>query len=638
LGHCYRGGTVMHNFRSLFARAGIASFCLLAGLLPADAAGRVALVVGNSNYKSVGRLANPANDASLMAKTLQHLGFTLVGGGAQLNLDREHFDRLAQRFGREARGADVALFYYAGHGVQIDGTNYLVPTDANPETAADADFQMVDATSMLRQMEASRARLKLMILDACRNNPFDGRGLRAMGGGLAQMQAPDGTIIAFSTQPGHKALDGSNGHSPYTAALARIVQKPGLDILQTFNAVGVAVATATKERQSPWFSSSPIKGDFYFVPAPVKKISKEKPGPTDEETVRFYAAVRSGTKEAFDTFLKAYKAGYYAPLARAERDKIVARLADEEARRKADDARARALSEDRARLAAEIKAAQDAIAKAIKEAAAAKAARDAAEKAAKYAAARGDAAAKAADDAIARAKQEAANAKAAQQAAEKRAHEVIAHQQALQKSYAPAVTKTASVVKGPVSGLKVATLTSGPGTVVEPSTSVLSQTDITQLLKFHLREVGCDPGDGGLWDTGAKHALAEFNKHAGTHLDVKAPTLATLEAVQAAHGRICPLVCGRGTRREGDECIAIICKPGSVLGVDGKCHQTAKAKAKARSGHSGHRSTGLVMGSPEHMRLRAACKGGSIDACHTLCANGGHRACKKAERLSGLRR
>jgi hypothetical protein len=174
-----------------------------------------------------------------------------------------------QNFGRQVQGADVALFYYAGHGVQVSGANYLVPVTANPTREADVDFQMVDVNLVLRQMQGSGTRLNMVILDACRNNPFGARGLGASDGGLAQMRAPDGTLISYATQPGNVALDGTDGHSPYTKALAGIIKQAGLDIFQTFNQVGLAVKRQTGGSQQPWVSSSPIDGNFYFVaPAP----------------------------------------------------------------------------------------------------------------------------------------------------------------------------------------------------------------------------------------------------------------------------------------------------------------------------------------------------------------------------------
>jgi hypothetical protein len=232
---------------------------------PAAAEKRIALVIGNSAYQSVPRLDNPKNDALLVADTLGKLGFSLVGGGAQVDLDKPRFDSVVQSFGKQLIGADVALFYYAGHGLQLRGTNYLVPITANPTRETDVDFQMVDVALVLRQMEGAGTKLNLVILDACRNNPFGGRGLRAADGGLAQLRAPEGTLLSYATQPGNVALDGDGGHSPYTRALVETIQKRGLDVLQTFNQVGLIVKRATGNSQQPWVSSSPIDGSFYFA-------------------------------------------------------------------------------------------------------------------------------------------------------------------------------------------------------------------------------------------------------------------------------------------------------------------------------------------------------------------------------------
>jgi len=235
---------------------------------PAQAENRIALVVGNSSYRNVARLNNPTNDAKLIADTLQAIGFKLTGGGALLDLDRAALENAVQEFGAQAQGADVALFYYAGHGLQVSGSNYLVPVSANPIREADADFQMLNVGLVLRQMEASGSRLKLMILDACRNNPFVSRGFRSVERGLARVEVPDGTLISYATQPGQIARDGSDGNSPYTKVLTQMMLRPGLDLFQTFNNVGLAVKSATGGEQQPWVSFSPIAGSFYFAGPP----------------------------------------------------------------------------------------------------------------------------------------------------------------------------------------------------------------------------------------------------------------------------------------------------------------------------------------------------------------------------------
>jgi tetratricopeptide (TPR) repeat protein len=257
----------------------VAAFLLCAGSISAaHAEKRVALVIGNSAYRSVPALQNPADDARLMSDTLLSLGFFVVGGGAQLDLDQTGFDEVLQKFGQQLIGADVALFYYAGHGVETHGLNLLVPVDAHPADEGDVLAQTVNTSDILKQMEKSGTRINLVLLDACRDNPFRDHGVRSTTGGLAQMQAPVGTLISFATQPRSVALDGDDGHSPYTRALVQAMQRPGFGLFKTFNEVGLAVEKATGGAQLPWLSSSPISGNFYFAGKPVTADARPAPG------------------------------------------------------------------------------------------------------------------------------------------------------------------------------------------------------------------------------------------------------------------------------------------------------------------------------------------------------------------------
>jgi hypothetical protein len=283
---------------------------------------RVALVIGIGGYKFLPRLDNPPSDARLVAATLKELGFKLVGDTAQTDLDRTGFEQAIREFGRMLKGGGVGLFYYAGHGVQIRDVNYLIPVGANPASAADADFEMIDTSLVLKQMEAAGSKLNFMILDACRNNPFGGRGLRASGGGLAQMRAPSGTLISYATQPGNVAADGSDGHSPYTRALVDAMKRPGLRVLDVFNAVGLAVDKESQGRQQPWVSTSPLDGDFYFAPpiqaAMVVPGPAPGPGPApmpDTEVVFWESIMRSSNPADFKAYLAQYPEGRFAPLA-----------------------------------------------------------------------------------------------------------------------------------------------------------------------------------------------------------------------------------------------------------------------------------------------------------------------------------
>jgi tetratricopeptide (TPR) repeat protein len=256
---------------AIVSRLIFSAFLMCAGMgSAAHAEKRVALVIGNSAYRAVPALPNPTADARLMSDTLLSLGFFVVGGGAQLDLDKAGFDHALQQFGDQLAGADVALFYYAGHGVETHSLNYLVPVDAHPLDDGDIFAQGIGTAGILEQMEKSGARINLVLLDACRDDPFRDKGAHPKAGGLAQMQAPPGTLISFATQPRSVSLDGIDGHSPYTKALAETMQRPGYGLFKTFNEVGLAVEKATGGSQLPWVSSSPITGNFYFAgkPAP----------------------------------------------------------------------------------------------------------------------------------------------------------------------------------------------------------------------------------------------------------------------------------------------------------------------------------------------------------------------------------
>ena len=264
----------MTGHLGIVSRLMCAAFLLWAGGgSAAQAEKRVALVIGNSGYRAAPALPNSAADARLMSDTLSSLGFVVVGGDARLDLDKAGFDDVLQEFASELSGADVALIYYAGHGVETHGLDYLVPVDANPRDEADVFAQMVGTSEILDLLEKSGAGIKLVLLDACRDNPFRDRGVRSTAGGLAQMSAPGGTLISFATQPRSVSLDGADGHSPYTRALVAAMQRPGSGLFRTFNDVGLAVDKATHGRQLPWVSSSAIAGNFYFAGKPATEAA-----------------------------------------------------------------------------------------------------------------------------------------------------------------------------------------------------------------------------------------------------------------------------------------------------------------------------------------------------------------------------
>ncbi len=219
---------------------------------------RVALVIGNSTYL-VSPLKNPANDAKLMAKTLRGLGFSV---DERMNLSQGQMKQAIEDFGRSIKQGGVGLFYYAGHGMQVDGRNYLIPIDADIQGEAEVEIKAVDAGAILAKMDIAKNSMNIVILDACRNNPF-ARSFRAANLGLASMNAPSGTLIAYATAPGSVASDGTGQNGLYTEQLATSMKKPGLKIEDVFKQVRSGVQSKTQGKQVPWESSS-LVGDFYF--------------------------------------------------------------------------------------------------------------------------------------------------------------------------------------------------------------------------------------------------------------------------------------------------------------------------------------------------------------------------------------
>jgi uncharacterized caspase-like protein len=222
---------------------------------------RVALVIGNSNYQNVSQLSNPANDAKSVAKLLNAAGFEVISA---TDLSHNEMIQVVQDFSSKIadRGPNtVAMVYYAGHGVQLAGENYLVPVDARISSETDLVSGSVRLVDMMATLDAIPSRLRIAILDACRNNPFP--SLNEAGRGLAIVDAPNGSIVAYSTAPGSEALDGVGDHSPYTAAFLRLAHEKNLPIEQLFKRIRLDVNNSTGGQQTPWESSS-LTSDFYF--------------------------------------------------------------------------------------------------------------------------------------------------------------------------------------------------------------------------------------------------------------------------------------------------------------------------------------------------------------------------------------
>ena len=227
---------------------------------------RIALVIGNSDYVEA-PLRNPVHDANGMAAVLRELGFSVT---TKLNVNQQQFEDAVREFGSSVRPGDTSLFYFSGHGVQVDGVNYLVPIGADIQREYEIKYKAVNPQLILEELQHARSSFNVVILDACRNNPF--RRVRSLRRGLATMSAPldaeaqGGTLIAYATAPDNVAQDGSGNNSPYALSLMKTMNVPGLEIEQVFRQVRVAVMAETRNQQVPWEYSS-VTRPFYFKPS-----------------------------------------------------------------------------------------------------------------------------------------------------------------------------------------------------------------------------------------------------------------------------------------------------------------------------------------------------------------------------------
>jgi hypothetical protein len=281
---------------------------------------RHALVIGNSAYAS-GPLRNPVNDARAMAKALGETGFhvTLVENATQAGMQRA-----IRELGSALSKGGVGLFYYAGHGIQVKGRNFLVPVNADIAQEYEVEYSAVDAGLVLAMMEAAKNPLNIVILDACRNNPFQ-RSWRSAPAGLAQMDAPSGSFIAFATAPGSVAADGSGDHGTYTKHLLAEMARPGVPIERMFKQVRTAVMSETRNRQIPWESSS-LRGEFAFRPAAARP-SLPAVDPAAIE-LSFWDSVKTSSNEAdLRAYLEQYPGGKFSPLAKSRLELLLASTA-----------------------------------------------------------------------------------------------------------------------------------------------------------------------------------------------------------------------------------------------------------------------------------------------------------------------
>src|ERR1700722_4728260 len=503
----------------------------------AMAAKRVALVIGNSNYQNAPALTNPANDAAAITEMFKRADFDVID--SRRDLKAQEMRRALRDFGDKARGADIAVVYFAGHGLEVDGSNYVVPVDAVLERDADAEDEAVSLNRILLAVEPA-THLRLVILDACRDNPFAKKmkrtlASRSVGRGLVGVEAnKPNTFIAFAAKEGSTALDGEGKNSPFSAALIKHLTTPGLDIRKAFGYVRDRGMSATGNQQEPYTTNSLGGSDVTLVPAPA---ASPVAGANANLDIRrdYELAERVGTREAWDSFVAAHPTGFYSDLAKAQRNKLAAEAAQIAATEKAP-----AAAQGQARLAAEgAKASEQAKAAALSNAAegerlAAEKARLEAEKAKKLEEAKVAATAAPAED-------------------------------------KPDAGKSTAVASLPTPVSTEASRSGAP-----------AQQDIPRLLQSELRRVGCKSGEiDGEWNASSRRALSLFNDNAGTKFDAKLASIDALDAVRAKPGRVCPLDCDRGFRADGDRCVKITCDSDQVLGPNGNCRPRPERAPKA---------------------------------------------------------
>jgi uncharacterized caspase-like protein len=272
---------------------------------------RIALVIGNAAYR-IDPLDNPVNDARLIAQSLKQAGFSVA---VHENLDRRSLVNALRDFGNRLGENTIAALYYAGHGLQLRDRNYLIPVDAEIRSEDEIPIAGVDLGFVLGRMSSARSRINIVILDACRNNPFAGKG-GPSAQGLAQMDAPVGTLLAFATAPGKLAADGSGANSLYATHLARHLLSPGLPVEHVFKRVREGVVRDTRQLQVPWESSS-LQGEFAFIPG----VTTVREAPADVEAageLAFWNSIQAAARpDEYRAYLRQYPNGRFAALAQS---------------------------------------------------------------------------------------------------------------------------------------------------------------------------------------------------------------------------------------------------------------------------------------------------------------------------------
>jgi Caspase domain len=541
------------------------AFSLWSAGLSAQAERRVALVIGNAAYQNTPALGNPVNDADDMAAALQRVGFTVQ---IERDLSKRGMEGALARFARLAEDADTAMFFYAGHGIQYRGTNYLMPVDARMDDEISITYELLRIDDVMFSLERARG-VKLLVLDACRNNPLLDRLVRrgttrdaGASRGLARVDARGGMVIAYSTQADQVAVDGTGRNSPFTSALVKYIAEPGLEVGSLFRRVAIEVDRATGGRQLPelWVT---LRSEFYLNGR--------------ETDLQAWSKIRtSDDPNQLSGFIRTYPDSVLAPevrqrleaieRGRADRERVERERREQSGREQVEQERERLARElarervERERLAGESAAREQADRERLErervtreQTAREQAARDQIER---------ERVAREQADRERLAREQAERERLAREQVER---ERIEREQAARPVVQPPANPQIAMLPPP----------SEPG---PPSNAVLVQD-----IKKELKRIGCLAGAlDGKWATADTQAsIAKFVRFAKLATAPEQPTNDFLDALRRTGPRVCPLECGVRQIEKNGACVAKICPRGSVLQRDGECEEVRKRSRTA---------------------------------------------------------
>jgi Caspase domain len=527
----------------------VASIGLMAQVSPCLADKRVALVIGNSKYKNTPSLVNPENDASDVAEALRAVGFQVT---LKLDAEKRQMDQAVAQFAREAGESDAALFYYAGHGMQFEGHNYVMPVDAELQDEISLRYEMTAIDDVKAALERSSG-VKIMVLDSCRNNPLAAKLVRSISAvtrdipnvqGYARPEKTRGMIVVYATQADDVANDGAGRNSPFSTAFLKEIKEPGLEIGTMFRRIGGDVYQATNGQQSPELSISLVP-EYYL-----------NQSETDQT---IWARIRaSADPAAIHEFLNRYPKSFYAPDAKARLDLLEASGktgADQDLGKKNEGAgelaAAEAAQKEQERIAQEARSREEALA-------------------AKLAAAETE---------RQNLMQELAKREASQQRAEtdravaiKQEIARLELQAAQAKIDALNEAQKATDAKNATAAADLKVADARP-TATGPAASVLTaeQTVLVAPIQLELRRLGCFGGSGDWTSNDMQRTIAKYTRYAKLASVPDAPSAALLEGLKSTPNRVCPSECSAREVESGDHCVAKSCGPGEYLARNGVC-------------------------------------------------------------------